>query len=75
MSPRVPGNSTEGGVDFWIFGISDLLLLNLDWQKNSKTKVEKKFFFMFMSSYEEMCFGPKKVKKSLNRVKKIFFFK
>jgi hypothetical protein len=39
----------------------DLLQLNLDWQKNSKTKVEKAFFFIFKSSYAEMSFlGPKK---------------
>jgi hypothetical protein len=57
-----------GGVDFWIFRA--LLHLNLDWQKNSKTKVEKVFFFNCMSSYAEMSFwDPKKIKKSLNRVK------
>jgi hypothetical protein len=38
--------STLGGVDFWIFWIFYLLQLNLDWQKNSKTKVEKAFFFI-----------------------------
>jgi hypothetical protein len=26
----------------------------IDWQNNSKTKVEKMFFFIFMSSYAEM---------------------
>jgi hypothetical protein len=41
---------TLGGVDFCIFWIFDLLQRNLDWQKNSKTKVEKAFFFIFMSS-------------------------
>jgi hypothetical protein len=51
-----------GGVDFWIFWIFDLLQLKLDWQKNSKTKVEKAFIFSFMSSYTEMRFWPKKLK-------------
>jgi hypothetical protein len=37
-----------GVVDFWIL---DLLQLNLDWQKDSKTKVEKAFFLIFMSSF------------------------
>jgi hypothetical protein len=51
-------NCITGVVDFWIF---DLLQLNLDWQKNSETKVEKGCFFIFMSSYAEMSFlGPKK---------------
>jgi hypothetical protein len=41
--------------------------------KNSKTKEENAFFFIFLSPYAEMSFfGPKKVKKSLNRVKKCF---
>jgi hypothetical protein len=47
-------------LDFWIF---DLLQLNLDWQKNSKTKVEKAFFFIFMSSYAEMSFWVQKSEK------------
>jgi hypothetical protein len=35
----------------------------LDWQKNSKTKAEKSFFFNFISSYAEMSLlGPKKLK-------------
>jgi hypothetical protein len=52
-----------GGDVFWIF---DLLQLNLGWQKNSKAKVEKAFFFIFMSSYAEISFfRPKKVTKSL----------
>jgi hypothetical protein len=63
-----------GGVDFFLFfWIFDLLQLSLDWQTNSKTKVEKTFSFIVMSSYAEMSFlGPKKVKKSLNRVKHFF---
>jgi uncharacterized membrane protein YfcA len=50
------------------------LQLNLDWRKNSKTKVEKAFFFIFMSSCAEMSFwGSRKKKKSLNSVQpKIF---
>jgi hypothetical protein len=40
-----------GGVDFWIFWIFDLLQLKIDWQKNSKTKVEKLFFFISISLY------------------------
>jgi hypothetical protein len=47
---------TEGEVDFWIFCIFNFLQLNLDWQKNSKAKVEKAFFFIFMHSYVEMSF-------------------
>jgi hypothetical protein len=43
--------------DFWIF---DLLQMNLGWQKNSQTKVEKAFFFIFMSSYAEMNFWGQK---------------
>jgi hypothetical protein len=46
---------------FWIF---NLLQLNLDRQKNSKTKIEKAFFFIFMPSYAEMSFlGPQKLKR------------
>jgi hypothetical protein len=49
--------------------------LNLDWQKSSKTKVEKVIFFIFISSYAEINFwGPKKEKKSQNRAR-FFFFK
>jgi hypothetical protein len=52
-----------GGVDFWMFWIFNILQLNLDWQKNSKTNVEKAFFFIFMSSYAEMSFWGKKREK------------
>jgi hypothetical protein len=45
--------------------------LNLDWQKNSKTKVEKAFF-IFMPSYAEFGFCAPKEKKSLNRVQNIW---
>jgi hypothetical protein len=41
-------------------------------KNNSKTKVEKVFFFIFMSSYAEMSFF--KRKKSLNRVKKSVYW-
>jgi uncharacterized FlgJ-related protein len=35
----------------------------LDWQKNSKAKIEKAFLFIFMSSYAEMGFwGSNKIK-------------
>jgi hypothetical protein len=42
-----------GEVDFWIF---NFLQLAIDWENNSKTKVEKVFFFIFMSAYAEMRF-------------------
>jgi hypothetical protein len=61
----------EGG-NFCIF---NYLQLNLDLQKNSKTKVEKPFFFIFMSSYAEMSFWcPKKRKSHKIGFKQIFFF-
>jgi hypothetical protein len=41
---------TVGEVDFWISWIFNFLQLNLDWQKYSKTKVEKAFCFIFISS-------------------------
>jgi hypothetical protein len=48
----------------------------MDWQKNSRTKVEKAFFFIFMSSWPEMSFlGTKKRKNLLNKVQKFIFFK
>jgi hypothetical protein len=54
---------TLGEVDFWIFRIFNVQQLNLDWQRNSKTKVEKAFFLFSMSSCPEMSFlGPKKRK-------------
>jgi hypothetical protein len=49
-------DSQEGGVDFWIFWIFSFLQLNLDWQKNLKTKLEEVFFFIFMSYYAEVSF-------------------
>jgi hypothetical protein len=42
-----------GEVDFWIF---NFLHFAIDGKNNSKTKVEKVFFFIFMSSYAEMSF-------------------
>jgi hypothetical protein len=50
--------------------IFDLLELNLHWQNNYRTKVEKKFFFIVTSSYVKMSYlGPKKLKNSRKRVK------
>jgi hypothetical protein len=43
-----------GEVDFWIFWIFNFLQFAIDGKNNSKTKVEKVFFFIFMSSYAEM---------------------
>jgi hypothetical protein len=51
----------------------DLVQLNLDWQKNSKTKIVMAFFFIFMFSNAEMSFWAQKVKKSQNSVKNFFF--
>jgi hypothetical protein len=45
-----------GEVDFWIFWIFNFLQFAIDRKNNSKTKVEKVFFFIFMSSYAEMSF-------------------
>jgi hypothetical protein len=42
-----------GEVDFWIF---NFLPLAIHGKNNSKTKVEKVFFFIFMSSYADMSF-------------------
>jgi hypothetical protein len=66
---------TVGVVDFWIFCIFNFLQLNLDWQKDSKTKVAKAFFFIFMSSYSKMSFGAQKGKSKFScrklKIKKI----
>jgi hypothetical protein len=51
---------TVEGVDFWNLWIFDLLQLNLDWQKNSKAKLGKAYFCIFMSSYAEMSFFTQK---------------
>jgi hypothetical protein len=45
-----------GEVDFWIFWIFNFLQFTIVVKRNSKTKVEKVFFFIFMSSYAEMSF-------------------
>jgi hypothetical protein len=45
-----------GEVDIWIVWIFNFLQLAIDGQKNSKTKVEKVFFFIYISSYAEMSF-------------------
>jgi hypothetical protein len=47
---------TLGEVDFLICLIFNFLQFAIDWKNNSKTKVEKVFFFIFMSSYAEMSF-------------------
>jgi hypothetical protein len=48
----------------------DFRFLTIEWigKRTSKTKLEKTFFFIFMSSYSEMSFMSKKVKKSLNKI-------
>jgi hypothetical protein len=53
---NIPVHVYSRGVNFLIFWIFNFYQLNLDWQKNSKTKVEEVFFFIFMSSYSEMSF-------------------
>jgi hypothetical protein len=45
-----------GKVDFWIFWIFKFLQFKIDGKNNSKAKVEKVFFFIFMASYAEMIF-------------------
>jgi hypothetical protein len=47
---------TVGEVNFWIFWIFNFLQFAIDGKNNSKTNVEKVFFFIFMSSYAEMSF-------------------
>jgi hypothetical protein len=42
--------STLGEVDFWIFWFFNFLQFAIDGKNNSKTKVEKVFFFIFMST-------------------------
>jgi hypothetical protein len=46
------------------FLMSNFLQLNLDLQNNSKNKVEKAFFFIFMSFYAEMSLQDPKKRKS-----------
>jgi hypothetical protein len=41
---------------FGFFGIFNFLQFAVDGKKNSKTKVQKVFFFIFMSSYAKMSF-------------------
>jgi hypothetical protein len=54
------------------FGFS--LSNNLDWKNHVKIKVEKAFFFIFISSFPEMSFwGPKKRKSHLIGKKNPFF--
>jgi hypothetical protein len=52
-----------GEVDFRIFWIFNFLQFAIDGKNNSKTKVEKVFFFIFMSSYAEMSFLKLKITK------------
>jgi hypothetical protein len=40
-------------LDFLFF---NFIQFAIDWKNNSKTKVEKVFSFIFMSSYAEMIF-------------------
>jgi hypothetical protein len=51
-----PNIQCTGVVDFWIFWIFNCLQFAIDGKNNSKTQVEKMFFFIFMSSYEELSF-------------------
>jgi hypothetical protein len=48
-------------LDFFGFSIS--YSLQLMGENNSKTKVEKVFFFIFLSSYAEMSFLKQKITK------------
>jgi hypothetical protein len=50
-------------VDIWIFCIFNFLQFAIDGENNSKTKVEKVFFFIFMSSYAEMSSLKPKITK------------
>jgi hypothetical protein len=52
-----------GEVDFWIFWIFNFLQFAIYGKNNSKTKVERAFFFIFMSSYAEMSFLKPKITK------------
>jgi hypothetical protein len=45
-----------GEVDFWIVWIFSYLQFAIDGKNNYKTKVEKVFFFIFMSSCAVMSF-------------------
>jgi hypothetical protein len=49
-------SSILGEVDFWIIWIFNFLQFAIDGKNNSKNKVEKVLFFIFMSSYAEMSF-------------------
>jgi hypothetical protein len=52
------GSCTLEGVDFFFFNI---IQLNLDWLKNSKTKVENRFYFHVFPCGNEI-FGQKSQK-------------
>jgi hypothetical protein len=47
------------GEVFWIFWIFQFST-GLDWQKNSKTKVERRFFYFHVFPAGNGVFGPKK---------------
>jgi hypothetical protein len=49
--PLPPKGCAVGEVDFWIFNFPQFAI---DGKSNSKTKVEKVCFFIFLSSYAEM---------------------
>jgi hypothetical protein len=52
-----------GEVVFDFFGFSVSYSTAIDWKNSSKTKVEKMFFFIFMSSFAEMSFLRGKITK------------
>jgi hypothetical protein len=54
------GSCQIGEVDFWILNFFHFAI---DGKNSSKTKVEKVFFFIFMSSYAEMSFLKLKITK------------
>jgi hypothetical protein len=67
MSPLVPSLNVGIYMSLCIRGSRFLnynfLQFAVDGKNNSKTKVEKAFFFIFMSSYAEMRFLKQKITK------------
>jgi hypothetical protein len=52
------------GSRFWVFfWIFNFLQFEIDGKNNSKTKEEKVFFFIFMSSFAEVSFLKQKISK------------
>jgi hypothetical protein len=47
----------------FVFLIFNFLQFAVDGKNNSKTRVQKVFFFIFMSSYAEMSFFKQKITK------------